>query len=94
MMPAAAPLLPLEKLRKEADAQPRNLMLKQQLAEKIFSQPAPARDLPLLHSLASEVPDSLRFTWLIFQTELDLHRYDAAAHTAFQLATRVAALER
>jgi O-antigen ligase len=56
-------------------------------AERIYEQPAPARDLTRLRAIADQFPGEPRLIWMVFQTELELRRYEPAARRALQLAT-------
>lgn len=60
-------------------------------AEEMFRLPAEQRNLPQLRQWAEQNPFELRLLWLVFQTELARDQFSAAARTAIELASRVAA---
>jgi O-antigen ligase len=60
-------------------------------AERIYEQPAAQRDLARLRAIADQFPGEPRLIWMVFQTELELRRYEPAARRALQLATLLAA---
>ena len=82
--------LAYETARADWLADQNNPLAARKLGEKIFQEPAFARDVNLLRTLAGSFPKDLRLTWMFFSTLRDKNEFAEAAHVAADLAARAA----
>ena len=83
----------LSELRAEFLSKPQDVAIARRLAEAVFAQPLPQRDLALLQNLRARFPQEPRLLWMLVQSEWEAGRFEAAARLAKDLADEMVRLK-